>query len=270
MDLRGAVAVVTGGARGIGRAIAKAYADRGARVAIVDILADQVQATANEMREAGATVLPIHIDITIPSQVDEMVARVKGKLGPIDILVNNAGSLSALGPIWDVDRDKWFRDVTVNLYGTFLCCQAVVKDMIQNNGGYIINLTTGMRGPHLYTTGYDTSKTGVVKLTEALAKEAKEYGVKAFAMVPGAVLTDMTKFIMESPEGRKWRPTFKNIFEANRDCPPEFAASMAVELVGGKADALTGRYFDARSDLTKIIDQADEVLEKDRFVLRLR
>ena len=270
MELKGAVAIVTGGARGIGKAIAEAYANRGARVAIVDILADQVQATASEMMKSGATVLPIHTDITIPSQVDEMVAKVQDKLGFIDILVNNAGSLSALGPIWEVDREKWFRDVTVNLYGTFLCCQAVVKDMIQNNGGYIINLTTSMGGPHLYTTGYDTSKTGVVKLTEALAKEAKEYGVKTFALVPGAVLTKMTEFIMESPEGKKWRPTFKNTFEGNRDIPPELAAKMAVELVSGKADALTGRYFDARSDLEGIINQTDEILEKDRFVLRLQ
>jgi NAD(P)-dependent dehydrogenase (short-subunit alcohol dehydrogenase family) len=236
----------------------------------VDILADQVQATASEMREAGADVLPIHTDITIPSQVDEMVARVKDELGAIDILVNNAGSLSALGPVWDVDREKWFRDVTVNLYGTFLCCQAVVKDMIQNNGGYVINLTTGMGGPHLYTTGYDTSKTGVVKLTEALAQEAKEYGVKAFALVPGTVLTRMTEFIMESPEGRKWRPSFKNIFARGRDLPPELAAEMAVELVSGKADALTGRYFDARTDLEEIINQTDEILERNRFVLRLQ
>jgi NAD(P)-dependent dehydrogenase (short-subunit alcohol dehydrogenase family) len=135
MDLKGAVAVVTGGARGIGRAIAKAYADREARVAIVDILADQVQATAIEMRESGAIVLPIHTDITIPSQVDEMVARVKDELGAIDILVNNAGSLSALGPVWDVDRDKWFRDVTVNLYGTFLCCQAGIHNQSDHRDG---------------------------------------------------------------------------------------------------------------------------------------
>ncbi len=270
MDLRGAVAIVTGGARGVGRAIAEAYADHGALLAIVDILADQVRATASEMRETGATVLPIHTDITIPAQVDEMVARVKDELGSIDILVNNAGSLSAIGPIWDVDRERWFRDVTVNLYGTFLCCNAVVKDMIENDGGYIINLTTGMGGPHLYTTGYDTSKTGVVKRTEALAKEAKEYGVKTFALVPGAVLTKMAEFIMESPEGKKWRPTFKNIFEANHGSPPELAAKIAVELVSGKADALTGRYFDARSDLTNFIAQADEILEKDRFVLRLQ
>jgi NAD(P)-dependent dehydrogenase (short-subunit alcohol dehydrogenase family) len=107
-------------------------------------------------------------------------------------------------------------------------------------------------------------------LTEALAKEAKEYGVKAFAMVPGAVLTKMTEFIMESPEGKKWRPTFKNIFESGRDAPPELAAKMAVELVSGKADKLTGRYFDARSNLAGIISQTDEILEKNRLVLRLQ
>jgi NAD(P)-dependent dehydrogenase (short-subunit alcohol dehydrogenase family) len=271
MELKRAVAIVTGGARGIGMAIAKAYADRGACVAIVDVLADQLQATASDMEKAGGTVLPIHADITIPSQIDGMVAEVRERLGDIDILVNNAGSLSALGPIWEVDRDRWFRDVTVNLYGTFLCCQAVASDMIKNKGGYIINLVgAGVDKPHLYTTGYDTSKAGVVRLTEALAKEAGQYGVKTFVLVPGTVRTAMTEFIMESPEGRKWRPTFRKIFDEGRDVPVEMVAELAVDLVSGKADALTGRYFRAAQDFEKIIVQTDKILEDNLFTLRLR
>jgi len=270
MELKGAVAVVTGGARGLGRAIAEAYADRGARVAIVDLLKERLGQTAEETERGGAVVLPVHTDVTVAAQVEAMAAEVREKFGPVDILVNCAGSLCAIGPVWEVDHKKWFRDVTVNLYGTFLCCRAVVKHMIERKCGYILNMVGGGVGdPHAYTTGYASSKAAVMRLTEGLAKEAAPYGVKVFAMQPGAVLTAMTKFIMESPEGQKWRPTFSKIFEEGRDAPPALVARLAVDLVSGKADALTGRYFDARWDFEALVKDTDAILRQDRFTLRL-
>lgn len=270
MELKGAVAIVTGGARGLGRAIAEAYADRGVRVAIVDLLEDQLRQTAEEMKRGGAAVLPVPTDVTVASQVEAMAAQVKEKLGPVDILVNCAGSLSAIGPVWEVDYERWFRDVTVNLYGTFLCCRAVVKDMIERKSGYILNMVGGGVGdPHAYTTGYASSKAGVMRLTEGLAKEAAPHGVKVFAMQPGAVRTAMTKFIMESPEGRKWRPTFSRLFEESRDVPSALVARLAVDLVSGRADLLTGRYFDARYDFGALVKDIDNIINEDRFTLRL-
>lgn len=271
MDLNGAVAIVTGGARGLGTAIAEAYASRGARVALADVLAEQVRATAREIEETGGTALPVRCDVTVASEVEDMVTEVRERLGPIDILVNNAGSLSALGPVWKVDHERWLRDVMVNLYGTFLCSRAVVPEMIARKRGYIINLVgAGVDHPHLYTTGYDTSKAGVVRLTEALAKEAQDHGVKVFVMMPGTVRTAMTEFIVQSPEGKRWRPTFRNIFEEGRDVAPDLAASMAVELVSGRADPLSGRYFRATESFDETIARSDEILEENLLTLRLR
>ncbi len=130
MELNGAVVVVTGAARGLGRKIAETFATQNAHVAIADVLDDQLQKTAAEMREAGATVLPIVTDITVVSQVDTMVAKVQDELGPIDVLVNNAGTFSVINPVWEADPERWFRDVRTNLYGSFLVCRAVVKGRI--------------------------------------------------------------------------------------------------------------------------------------------
>jgi len=284
VELNGAVAIVTGAAGGLGRAIAEAYAARGARVAAVDVLEDMLLETAGEIGSAGGTVLAIPTDATDPPQVDAMVAQAERELGPIDILVNCAGSLSAIGPVWEVDHERWWHDVTVNLCATFLCCRAVVKRMIERRqsplnparrrgggGGYVLNMVGGGVGdPHAYTTGYACSKAGVMRLTEGLAQEAKKHGVKVFAMQPGAVRTAMTEFIMNSPEGRKWRPTFKRIFEEGRDAPADLVVNLALELVSGKFDSLTGRYFDAKRDLNEILENADAIIEEDGLTLRLR
>ena len=128
MDLKDAVAVVTGSARGIGRAIAEAFTARGARVAMVDILAEELHETAGELESRGAVVLPVVTDITSVSQVEAMVSRVRGELGPIDIHVNNAGTFSYIGPVWEAEPEKWFRDIRVNLFGSFLCCREVVGE----------------------------------------------------------------------------------------------------------------------------------------------
>ena len=272
MELKGSVAVITGGARGVGKAIVKAYIDRGAHVAIVDMLEEQLQETAAEMEKAGGTVLPVFTDITIPSQVDAMAEKVQNELGPIDILINNAGTFSVIGPVWEVDPERWFRDIRTNLYGSFLVCHAVVKGMVERKSGYVINVVSsgGVGDPHAYSTSYASSKTGLMRLTEGLAKEAREHGVKVFAIAPPAILTEMTRFIMNDPGGQKWRPGFGKIFEEGRAAPPEKVAKMAVEIVSGKADALTGRYFLVSRDLDDIIEQTDEIVSKDLMTLRLR
>ena len=200
-----------------------------------------------------------------------MAEKVRRDLGPPSVLINNAGSLSALGPVWEVDPHRWSRDVTVNLIGTFLVTRALLGEMVAQERGYIINLVgAGVHHTHLYTTGYDTSKAGVVRLTEAVALEAAEFGIKTFVLAPGAVRTEMTRFILESPEGRKWRPTFEKIFNEGRDLPPELAAEWCLKLVSGRADALAGRYFDVRMDFEQLVRDAETICSKNLHVLRLR
>ena len=272
MELNGSIAVVTGAARGIGRKIAEALVAQGVRVALVDVLADPLEKTAEEIEQSGGNVLPVVTDITQVSQVDAMVKKVQNKLGLIDILVNNAGTFSYIGPVWEADPEKWFRDIKINLYGSFLVCRAVVKGMVARKSGYVFNMVSsgGVGDPHPYSTSYASSKTGLMRLTEGLAKEVESYGVKVFAVAPPAVLTEMTKFIMNDPGGKKWRPGFEKIFEEGHGYPPEMVADLVVKLISGRADKLTGRYFRVSQDFEEIITKADEIISEDSLTLRIR
>ena len=271
--VRDRVALVTGAARGIGKAIATALCRAGAKVALADILPQELEATAEELGASGSVVFPVVVDVTQPEQVDAMVAQVAQELGPIDILVNNAGTFSYIGPVWEADPDTWFRDTRVNLFGVFLCCRAVVARMVtRGQGGYVINIATtgGMNGPHAYSTSYACSKVAQVRLTEALAKEAEPHGVKVFAVGPPAIQTEMTRFIATDPGGKKWRPGFKKLLQPGAGHPPELIADLVLKLLSGRADRLSGRYFNATHDFDEIVTQTEDTLDQDLLVLRLR
>ncbi|HGE71125.1 TPA: SDR family oxidoreductase [Candidatus Poribacteria bacterium] len=272
MKINDSNAIVTGSARGIGRKIAEALLSQGAYVAFVDILADQLKKTTEELSQFGEKILPIVCDITQADQVDKMVEKVHNKFGSIDILVNNAGTFSYIGPVWEADVDKWFKDIKVNLYGSFLVCRSVARLMIERKNGYIINIVSsgGVGDPHPYSTSYACSKTGLMRLTEGLAKEAENYGIKVFAVAPPAILTEMTKFIMNDEGGKKWRPGFNKIFEEGHDSPPEKVAELILKLLSGKADKLTGRYFPVSQNFDEIIARTDEIISKDLLTLRIR
>jgi len=114
MDAR--TVVVTGGARGLGKAIGKAFGERGDRIALVDILPEALQETVEQLRGEGITVIGCPADTTDQLQVDALPETVEAELGPADILINNAGTFSVIGPVWEVDPKRWFRDITTNLY----------------------------------------------------------------------------------------------------------------------------------------------------------
>jgi len=270
MELAGAVVVITGAAGGIGSRIAAAYAARRCKLALTDLASQPLETVAAKLESSAAAVLTVPCEITSLDQVQRMTDRIVAELGRPAILINSAGSLSALGPVWEVDRTAWCRDVTVNLCGTFLVTSCIVGHMVAGGGGYVINLVgAGVRHPHLYTTGYDSSKAGVVRLTEALAAEAGEFGVRAYALSPGTVRTKMTEFILDSAEGRRWRPTFKDIFAKGEDSPATLAAEWCVNLTSGRADGLSGRWFDATSDFDEIVARAGQFVDSDAHVLRL-
>jgi len=269
MILEDAVVIVTGGARGVGKAISKAFVDRGAHVVIADMLKTELEQTAVEF---GKSVMPIVTDITDADQVKKLIDKVRAKFGRIDVLVNNAGTFSVIGPVWEVDPQKWFRDIKTNLFGSFLLCHAVVKDMVERKSGYVINIVSsgGVGDPHAYSTSYASSKTGLMRLTEGLAREVQGHGIKVFAVAPPTILTEMTKFIMNDEAGKKWRPGFEKIFENGNDAPPEKVAELILNLVSGKADKLTGRYIRVTQDFDELIARADEIVSGDLYTLRIR
>jgi len=270
MALTGTVAVITGAARGIGRAIAEAFVAAGARVCLVDCLEDELAATAAELRAGGADVLALVADVTDAGRVAELPALTEAGLGPAEVLVNNAGTFSYIGPIWEADPERWFRDTRVSLLGSFLCVRAFVPGMVVRRRGRVINVVSsgGVGDPHAYSTSYACAKTALMRLTEGLARETAAHGVQVFALAPPAVLTEMTRFIATDPGGQRWRPGFERILEG--DHPPELVARMAVALASGEADVLSGRYILATASLDELLARAQEIVDGDLLTLRIR
>ncbi|GAA1968898.1 glucose 1-dehydrogenase [Isoptericola halotolerans] len=188
-DLTDRVAVVTGGARGIGAAYVRALHDAGARVVVADLLEDAGSALAAELGERARFVA---LDVTDEDRWQEVVADTVEAWGGVDVLVNNAGIANA-GPIEHYPRAKWDAVIAVNLTGTYLGCRAVVPAMKAGGGGSIINISSveGMRGStHLH--GYVASKFGVRGLTKSLAVELGEAGIRVNSVHPGFIDTEMT------------------------------------------------------------------------------
>lgn len=269
----GRIALVTGAARGIGRAIALALSSRCAAVALVDVLEAELEETAEAIREDGGRAQVLPTDITDAAQVEAMAQAVQDELGPPDIVVNNAGTFSVIGPVWECDPDRWFRDVRTNLYGSFLVTRSLVKSMVDRESGYVINIVSsgGVGDPHPFSTSYACSKTGLMRLTEGLAAETREHGVKVFAVGPPAIRSEMTRFIAFGQEGKRWRPGFDRIFEEESDvASPAIVGDLILRLIGGEADALTGRYLEPHRDLDALLSRVEEVIEKDLHTLRIR
>lgn len=271
--MAGQVAIVTGAGRGIGRAIAERYAAEGARVALVARSAEQVEAVAGGIEARGGKALAAPADVTDRSAVERMMRRVEEELGPVDVLVNNAGSFYAIGPAWEVEPEAWWRDVTINLEGLFLCCRAALPGMVARNQGRVLNMIGGgTGGPFPYGSGYASSKAAVMRLTECIAAELRqaESRVAVFAMGPGLVRTTLTEYQLESPEGQRWLPRIRNAFAEGRDVPPTRAADLAVALASGRFDRLAGRCFGHDEDLEAILVREDEIVRRDEKTLRFR
>jgi NAD(P)-dependent dehydrogenase (short-subunit alcohol dehydrogenase family) len=269
-DLTGQVAIVTGGGRGIGRAIAIGLASAGASVAVVARSEDEITETASHIAQAGGRAIAFPADVSDPEAVQRMFGEVERALGPVDLLVNDAGLAGPIGPTWEVDPKEWWRCLEVNLRGPMLCSRVVLPVMIARGCGRIVNVASGAGTfaiPHL--GAYVTSKTALIRFTEIVAAEIAEHGVKVFAIEPGTVRTGMAEYALGSEEGRRWMPWFRDIFEQGRDVPPDHAARLVTLLASGRADALSGRFFTIADDVLDLADLAGRGELGDGQTLRL-
>ena len=191
MRLKDKVAVITGGASGIGLAITQAFSAEGAIVVIAARTASRLNEVADAINAGGGRAMAIPTDISNEDQVKQMVARALAEYGRIDILVNNGGIPGATANIVDMDLDKWNEALAVNLTGTMLCSREVLKDMIPRKSGNIINISSvgGMSGFPMRSP-YCVSKMGVIAFTETLAIEAGEHNIRVNCISPAAVRGD--------------------------------------------------------------------------------
>ena len=200
--LTGQVAIVTGGARGIGREIALVFAQAGADVALFDVNAELLEQTAKELRALGRRAEGLAVDVTDGKQVDEGVAKVLDKLGRIDILINNAG-ITKDGLLIRMDDAQWDRVLAINLKGTFLCTRAVAKHFLKQRRGRIVSIASivGLIG-NAGQANYAASKAGIIGLTKAVAKELATRGITCNAIAPGFIKTEMTEALPEPARQR--------------------------------------------------------------------
>jgi NAD(P)-dependent dehydrogenase (short-subunit alcohol dehydrogenase family) len=270
IELTGRVAIVTGGGRGIGRAIALELASVGASVAVVARSVDQTAETVEEIVKFGGLAVAVPADVSDPESVERMIRDVVRALGPVDLLVNNAGVSGPFGPIAETDPAEWWRCQEVNLRGPLLCTRAVLPGMVARRRGRIINVASGAGTIAIpYLSAYVVSKTALIRLTEILAAEIAGYGIRVFAIEPGTVRTAMAEYALQSEAGRRWLPWFKDIFEQGRDVPPETAARLVTLLASGRADALSGRFFTVADDVIGMAERAEREGLGDSQALRL-
>lgn len=237
-DLSGRVAVVTGGNGGIGYAMAEGLAQAGAAVAITGRNATKGEAAAEQLRSAGARALFVESDVADRDSNLRMVESVTSALGDIAILVNNAG-LHVANASNVMTSEQWDADISVNLTGAFLCCQAVYPTMVRRGGGKIINIASvGAFLGQPFAPNYAASKGGVISLTKALAVEWAKDNIQVNAILPGLILTEMTG------PGKQVAPEFDRMVKsrtpAQRWGDPEDFQGVAVFLASDASAFVTG------------------------------
>jgi 3-hydroxybutyrate dehydrogenase len=194
MELSGRGAVVTGGGRGIGKAVARVLAEAGAAVVVTARSTDEIEAVASELGDDGFEAHAVSCDVADPGSIQSMAAAAVEALGHVDILVNNAG-IALSNPVKRLPLEEWNRILAVNATGTFLCTRAFLAGMLERGWGRIINVASvaGLRGAR-YIAAYTASKHAQVGFTRALADEVAANGITVNAICPGYVDTPMTEY----------------------------------------------------------------------------
>ncbi|MGK5172740.1 SDR family NAD(P)-dependent oxidoreductase [Geodermatophilus sp. CPCC 205761] len=237
-ELSGTVALVTGASTGIGRHLVHGLAARGAMVVGVARGADRLAAAMDDVAAAtGARTLALAADVTERAAVEAAVAQATAAFGRVDLLVNNAGLIDASEvPLWEADPEQWWRVVESHIRGAFLTCRAVVPGMVTRGGGRVVNLAsgTGLRAKPVYSA-YSVAKSGLMRITEALAESLTGTGVTVFDLAPGVVDTDMTRSMPMWAGRTDWTD-------------PELVVSWVVAIAEGRLDQWSGRFIHTVAD----------------------
>ena len=238
--LKGKCAIVTGGRRGIGKAIALAFAGAGAGIAVCDIATEDglLKETRKELEKPGLKSLAMEIDVSRGQDVEKMTRLVMKSFGKIDILVNCAGVWIPGQTLIECSEKNWDKVIDTNLKGTYLCCKTVGKVMVAQNCGCIINISSQVGlTPGAGAGAYPVSKAGIIMLTQQLALELAGYHVRGNAIAPGIVKTDFNAAFWKDPKVEKQTAGMVPI---GRLAEPEDVADAALFLASDSSSYITG------------------------------
>ena len=246
MLLENRVAIVTGGAKGIGKAISLKFAEEGCDIVVNAMHIEGAEKVAEEVKKMGRRSLAIAADVADTAQVNNMVDRTIKEFGKIDILVNNAGGISEAtgGAIESTTDEDWNRIIGINLTGQFLCCRAVVPYMKKNRYGKIVNVSSmGAIHPPAPIVHYHSAKGGVLGLTTNLAYELRQENITVNAILPGPVLSEFFNKMLDSiseEEGKAFFNMLDNKVPMHRMGKPEEIAGVALFLASDMSSYVTG------------------------------
>jgi NAD(P)-dependent dehydrogenase (short-subunit alcohol dehydrogenase family) len=256
MRLAGKVAVVTGAGRGIGRAIALAYASEGARVALAARSEESLREVAEAIAASGGAAIPVVTDLRVAEQVEQLAATVEAELGPVDVLVNNSGIAGPTAVLWKIEPAQWEETLQVNLTGVYLCCRAFLADMVSRRSGSIVVVgsMTGKR-PLYGRTPYAASKAGLIGLVRTLALEAGEHDIRVNLISPGAVAGPRIESVIEAQAQARGtsieiaRQAFLAGSPLRRLVEAEHVARAAVFLASDESVSITGEDLNVSAGL---------------------
>ncbi len=272
MKLEGKTALITGAGRGIGKVVARLFAQQGAALMLCSRSGEELAQTKAELQSEGARVEVFSADVSRKDQVHALVARTLDTFGRIDVLVNAAGVYGAIGPVVGVDFEKWKATFEINLFGTFAVIQETLPVFIRQGFGKIINFSGGGDGPLPNFTAYSTSKVALVRFTETLAEELKPHGIAAHVIAPGAVNTRILDDALNAGEELVGKDLYARFLKQKADggAPPVKAAELCLFLASDDSNGLSGKFLSALWDNWKDWDQEQikEIMAGDRLTLR--
>ena len=272
MKLANQVAIITGAGRGIGQAIAQAYAREGAHLVLAARSQPELEQTAAEIAKTGAQAIAVPTDVTDPAQAERLASAALTRFGRIDLLVNNAGRSGPVGPLQDNDIAQWAETISVNLTGTFLVCRAVIPIMLRQGGGKIINLSgAGAANAWSNLSAYCASKAAVVRLTEVLAQELAPNNIAVNALGPGSVHTAMWDQMTQDAAraGADFIHRLGLQVTSGGGASIDECAELAVWLASKESANLTGRLISATADdFRNLQPRIPQIMATDAATLR--